>query len=323
MRYYYKYQSFGPHTGLNFVMLFKHSAHYFPRKSFLNDPTDCEPFLEIPNNKSAIREALTKIRNSERSLYFGLEAANLLSQLDSDDSDEETSKGTGLLYQNPFLQTTASPLSNGQNLIRRFMGAQIGIPRIFSLSRSWNIPQMWSHYAGAHSGFCIEYQHDPDTASDPKCLAIRYTRERSRVSLDLVLLLDTQTDIAEGILERVYCEKSEGWRSEEEIRFVARKVWKNDDICVLSLPSGDFYKMSNLMPKRIIFGAQCDQNKIDEVAKIAAEHLEVDSRPEFVKLVQKKDSYEFDELAIKFDEFGNRKIPKIPPLPPLPPLKSH
>ena len=123
-------------------------------------------------------------------------------------------------------------------------------PKILSLVRyeddtenefeNINNPLMWSHYAKAHEGICIEYEFDNSFLDD----RIIYTKVKYKDNLK-----------AENVID-LFAIKSKFWSYEKEVRFIS-------------------FGEKNLLPlkgriTKIIFGCECkddDRELIKELIK--------------------------------------------------------
>lgn len=158
--------------GLNLVMLAERQCLYLPMKSALNDPTDCEPHIVVDHDLGSLTDALRTISTKANNVYSKV-ATRTLSQLDD-------ASFTGLdPYEASGEDGKGTPLAvRAYNTVRNFIRSQIGMPRVFSMSGAWDIPQMWSYYADSHRGFCLELSGFPTTDSDFLFERVNYADKR-------------------------------------------------------------------------------------------------------------------------------------------------
>jgi hypothetical protein len=82
------------------------------------------------------------------------------------------------------------------------------------LSRSWDNPMLWSHYADKHRGICLGFD-----VPDRKVVPVTYDARRLEVDLDRALARPGRDETL-GL--RLMTTKYEGWVYEDEVRlFVA------------------------------------------------------------------------------------------------------
>lgn len=121
---------------------------------------------------------------------------------------------------------------------RKTLNSKIGI---LSLSRRWDSALMWSHYANAHTGFCVGLKRDhpifkqKGNPLDPTRMvsSVEYSDQRIPVSLVQGKPIDM------GVIYR----KSTDWSYEQEERMIAlltdadsRVAASPYDICLFKIP---------------------------------------------------------------------------------------
>lgn len=88
---------------------------------------------------------------------------------------------------------------------------------IYSLSKSWDIEQMWAYYASSNKGYCVEYEieklKDKTRNLDfSNQLNITYSNQRPTLNIE---------DINNGlILNKMFGTKKEKWKPENETRLI-------------------------------------------------------------------------------------------------------
>jgi len=113
--------------------------------------------------------------------------------------------------------------------------------RICSFSKSYKDVRMWSYYANAHTGVCIEFDIDEDLI-DKDFYCVKYEPELKIVSSE-----EITREIAINILKR----KTDHWKFEEEVRLITEK------------------EKYPLIPQRIIVGHRATENCIGIIKKIS------------------------------------------------------
>lgn len=119
---------------------------------------------------------------------------------------------------------------------------------------------MWSHYAGQHEGFCIEYSFQEDfTNVTEKERTIRfkdiiYKNEKIDLTNDKM-----NTDIC---LRYKHCD----WSYENEVRLIAYDINHKEDFYQIPLKDSKI--------KSIYFGYRCPQKHIDTIKHILGENIQ-------------------------------------------------
>ncbi|MBK1792897.1 DUF2971 domain-containing protein [Devosia sp. WQ 349] len=292
---FYKFQPFGPHTGLNLVMLVEKGSLYMPMKSALNDPTDCEPNISVEKDVQSIRSSLKRISRLSSGGFYVTMASKFLENIDAAENE-----GKQLFSEDtPEHYLPNMPAGDrGYVHIKGFIRSRIGMPRVFSMSAGWDIPQMWSYYADSHRGFCLELSGFPPADPDFIFERVNYADKRPQVILDDVINLEDGSPKSKRNLSMIYCEKSNAWSEEDEYRIVSRNTKGARSRTELSLPSGDFYNFTDLKVEGIYFGLRCDEQNMKFVTKIFEERFEGAEAPAFYKVKQEVDSYDLERIAM-------------------------
>ena len=152
--------------------------------------------------------------------------------------------------QQIYLRVT-QPTANSEEACKQY--------RIYCLSEKSDMPLLWSHYASAHTGICLEF----DTRRTPF----------SRATTKKVTYLSTYPayDIVDGAYDSLFT-KSADWSYEAEWRLIAeerafaRPSWtiKTDN---------DFLLITSGVLKAVIIGCQTDkptQRRIENIIKTNA-----------------------------------------------------
>lgn len=182
----YKYEAFSAQSLQNL----KNQVIYFGSPSRFNDPYDCALFPSIAEPSD---DDVEKIR------------AYYLSRPD-------TPEGTKRQFQQSSIPALRIMfLRAGQDAldaeIKRFL-SQRGVSCFAERPDSL---LMWSHYAGHHKGFCLEFRTDSEPFQ--KIYPVKYTDQMPRFDL-VPMLCDRNFD---QIMD-LFCTKSTDWRYEGEWR---------------------------------------------------------------------------------------------------------
>lgn len=292
---FFKFQPFGPHTGLNMVMLVEKNCLYLPKKSALNDPTDCEPNIVVERDLKSIKSALGRISRLGDTTFHSRIAKKRLEDLSVAEAEGKT------LFEGDIPTTFQRNMPLGDRAfldIQRFIRSRIGMPGVFSMSAGWDIPQMWSYYADSHRGFCLELSGFPETDSDFLFERVNYADKRPQVVLDDVINIEDGSQKSKRSLSMIYCEKSNAWSEEDEYRIVSRSTKGAMSRTELSLPSGDFYKFNEIKIEGVYFGLRCDEKNIKFITDIFEDRLEAEKPPGFYKVEQEADSYDLERIEM-------------------------
>lgn len=104
--------------------------------------------------------------------------------------------------------------------------------RVCSLSRIWNSPLLWAHYADGFKGLAIEVElPDPIDIHDPAFNPLGYNSDALLVDLqyrqEWAFSEVDQGDEPLTLAQRILCSKHEAWRYEEEVRILSREAFFN------------------------------------------------------------------------------------------------
>lgn len=188
----YKYEAFSAQSIENL----KNQVIYFGSPSRFNDPYDCALFPSI--NKPSDVE-VEKIR------------AYYLSKSDLTD-----------IVRVQFVNASVDALRImllriGQDVVDREVQRFISQRGVSCFSEKADNILMWSHYAGHHKGFCLEFK----TSSEPfeKIRKVKYSERMP--AFDLVPMLCEQN--FDQVLD-LFCTKSLDWKYEREWRAIHKEA---------------------------------------------------------------------------------------------------
>lgn len=171
--------------------------------------------------------------------YTQEEIYNYLTRISSNrHSKEDIAKKARALFYNPEEQN---------RIIARSISEQKKETKICCFSRDNCNLLMWTHYASAHKGVCLEFNMTVDPAFFIAPIDVVYTRDYAESNL----LSDPKTAVMNLVRT-----KSLDWQYEKEIRIVKLNEKKNK-----------FYYNSNALVS-IIFGCKCSDEDINMIIGI-------------------------------------------------------
>jgi hypothetical protein len=191
IRRLYHYQPF--HAD-RFARIFTECTIYCSNPKDFNDPWDCRACF----SKLLLNDAVEYERTVQWFLRIGLKHGSLISP------EEHTRREQELRTNRKLLEWMIDEAT------ARIGEAVNNQYRVYCLSTHGDVPLMWSHYANAHHGVCLEFSVENDLFCG--ALAIEY--------LERYPQLDLADDDKDAGL-RALLTKSEHWRYENEFRLIA------------------------------------------------------------------------------------------------------
>jgi hypothetical protein len=230
---YYKFKPFSEYL---IKELCNGEVYYAPPASF-NDPLDCSPEIIQDVHGKILNELYLKIV-SER---YGREKA--LYMFNENKYMAEDREGV-CTYQECF----ENILYN--DILRAFKDHFCNYG-VLSLTKKFNSPLMWSHYADQHRGVCIGYElHDPSGMKPEK---VDYSAQRG-ISAEIILdWLNGDTSLLDGIKGKYFLAKANDWKYEKEWRCISESNGTN--FCPFKISS-------------ILFGMRCDSSIVSTIVKL-------------------------------------------------------
>ena len=255
-----------------------------------NDPFDCVPRAD----KDRIRNALV----SDLASYLGITSSptddcsclmcKIAKVLNTPEADRPQLASTSCSLQCIDLQTMClsmvceakrrNGLTSGivfevvEGNVRNIL-ARVGLCRIACFGRSPHNLYMWAHYASDHTGFCVEYETNPnvlkargfDGASLGLLLCsmfnVFYCPDRLDATEEVIAsmrhCLDDE-DLAR-FYSKILCIKSPDWTFEQELRLIVQDVNLPDDLPFLPV-------------RRIYLGSRMDDDKAKGLVAYCREH---------------------------------------------------
>jgi hypothetical protein len=195
------------------VSLLSEGKFKLSRPNQFNDPWDCRVHYHVPTDPAGIERAMQHWKESDRKHHPEIsEAKRALIAYDIKSHPDK--------LMDALLKT--------EELLYDYLCKQY---RIYCLSEKFDMPLMWSHYASAHTGICLEF----DTKRAP------FSRATTKVRY---LSAYPAYDIVEGAYDSLFT-KSADWSYEAEWRLIAEerafarssRTIKTDDDFLL-IPSG-------------------------------------------------------------------------------------
>lgn len=217
--------------------------------SSFNDPLDCH--LRIVDKTEFSTFKIDNIKRAANILYeeYGkderawLLSENIVAEI------RNWANETSLFTDKPYF------LKLIENRIENF-GVQC-------FSELFDSPLMWSHYADAYKGFCIEYEHTPmelaiSNNSEFAMSPATYTSQLPEFHLNEVLFSPKE------VTHKLYATKSEHWSYEKEHRLIyfPCNATKEERGQKVDLPKG-------LKVKSIILGINTEEPIKEELRKVA------------------------------------------------------
>lgn len=270
---YYKYMSFGPHARLSLYMLIKENALFFADKKVLNDPTDCNPNINIDVNVSEIQSfALRMVSEGDKNTYperFIALAKHIVA------AEFESRPNSENYYASAFYNRNIRRIKDGLTFEELFaseiVNYHIEEARIFSLSGTPVEPKMWAHYADSHRGICLELEIKSDSIGKHRIGDVEYTTRRPTILASEIFKVPLGSDSAAKTLlfNKMFLTKSNGWAYEQESRIYVPQSERNINSIVLPLPEGDYRRIGSVKLSKIIYGLNTEQKNIDMIEAIS------------------------------------------------------
>ncbi|MDX1915959.1 MAG: DUF2971 domain-containing protein [Methylophilus sp.] len=125
---------------------------------------------------------------------------------------------------------------------------------VICLSRKWNNPLLWSHYADKHFGICLGFD-----VNDQLIKEINYRKSKLPVCLDLK---KPKGGLNQEQMQEILYTKFSDWGYEDEVRVVVKLSTPeiNSEDPSKSLYFSDFSSQFNL--KEVIVGVRSDVSKV-------------------------------------------------------------
>lgn len=236
-RIFYKYRTFNPR---NLKTLSKNTV-FFASLNQLNDPEDSSYDInfDIDFKKVNIQSLINKLykfyKDFITEIYKQESTKHYLKVLSIEDelrkNIAERPKLLAEAHLNPLIDKSyLKAESDGTDLkIYKALNAEfknfLNKPNIgiLSLSKSPDISLLWSHYAEAHTGFCIGYEipYTDDGTCDvfEKAYSVKYQTEVPVFYIKDLMDIYEKDNIY-GVFKKLFYTKRDDWRYEEEVRIL-------------------------------------------------------------------------------------------------------
>jgi hypothetical protein len=242
----YKYKPFNTYT----ADLLTDSDLYFSDPASFNDPLEVEWNIVQDLDLLGAIEVLTKLNEKTRridNIEFWLNDRRQTAEYGTESDIEEGE----LEACDCGRAVTARFESQVLMQIKADLSETILDYGVLSLSGRWDSPLMWSHYADAHRGICIEYTCDEEM--DPKPQTVHYDRPKQVGLSDIRrAIVESSQSAVDLIINTCYFTKAKDWGYEEEIRLLGPRGGRR----------GEYY-MKNTA---VYFGSRCPKSTITMIA---------------------------------------------------------
>jgi Protein of unknown function (DUF2971) len=296
---FFKFMKFAPHSRLSLFMLLKHKSIFFARKSVLNDPTDCSPFVYTDLSGDNLRREITSLKDFELDdefEYFGWMQPRMKELIDITEKNEPTElknpKRKYVFFEGENYYEYTDDL--GGKYIKDYYQTSINDAKIFSMSKVLEEPRLWAHYADGHAGFCIELTGLDSIQTGVHLGKVDYTSRRPRVSVSKLKEFreSNSSERTKDILSRLYLQKSIGWEYEKEHRLVIAKRDFKKIKSILRLPEGDYVEFPKIKVERIVFGMNAPPRERNMVENFIYDVSSGKNKPVLEHIFQNADDYE-------------------------------
>lgn len=234
----YKYRAFNVNT---LRMLTEAEIYYANPKDF-NDPLDSKPSLLVDVDCKDIEALLLRLIFQKSGCDGNAVLANHR-YMSTEYGDYQTNSTARNYY-----------ISILKGDILELLRPEMSSWGIFSLSKKWDCPLMWSHYANEHRGLCIEY--DVSDHLFERIEPVDYREPRSIKVSDLIKWKVDMSDEAEqNIFRTTFFVKAPQWRYEHEWRGMSKTHGIADAPVKISA---------------VYFGLRCDSSIITATVKLHA-----------------------------------------------------
>lgn len=244
----YRYRALIPGKEIYIERILIHNELYFPCLSQFNDPFDCNVGLSVEGTPDQYREYLNRLYKKKQP------------QLDSAQRREAIENNMSQDLSRKFDETLRNTLKG--------IRSEIGV---LSLSGKRDDILMWSHYAGGHTGLCLEFRNSDYEYFFGGAQKVKYCEKYPKESL-LTASDDKKVEV-------VLLTKSKRWEYEDEWRIIE------------NIRGPGTYQFPAELLIGIIFGCQMtDEDK----ARIRAWVTEGQCQPVFYQARRKKEEFGLD-----------------------------
>ncbi len=227
----YKYRDLDE-SSLNCIeRIFTHRELYFSKPLDFNDPFECQPRFSF------------KATKKEQEAYLKTRLPTYMPNLNRQNRRLEVKK---IIKEKKLQDPKLSQVLENVQKDKIIMNTGV-----FCLSEIPDHILMWSHYGGAHTGICIEFEATSHTPFFGLAQQVHYQSEYPVINII--------KDSHEDLLRKALLSKSKHWSYEKEWRI----AWHDSPPGVYNFPQG--------LIKSVILGARIsDQNKNKVISWISS-----------------------------------------------------
>lgn len=217
---------------------FKNECLRFSCPGALNDPFECLPALTDQQAKLVLSQLQKDFKKQSKGL------------------DKRQKKS---VEESCNIPKTPSDVRDA--FYKRTVDKMNSLVGIFSMSETWNISLMWSHYTESHKGFCIGFDDQHDFFSKGEVVdgeiivpfPVQYSSKRTTA-----IKSDTTAEIARSVLAT----KAEEWSYEKEHRAI--KMLKRADEIIKGDPFDiHLFRVPHDAVVEIIVGVNSSKELVD------------------------------------------------------------
>lgn len=268
MKNLYKYRSFG----VNSLRELCESEVYFSDPKKFNDPLDCSPTLINDVNLSDLEKLCHRMIVNNHNKDKANRKLHNYRCLSTEYGDYKRDPEVQKYYAGMIVDEVKQQL----DCLMKSRG-------ILSLSKQWNSPLMWSHYADEHKGICIEYDISQAVCESPKM--VDYMGDRGILISKVVDFVFNNSETSKEEIEHKYFYTKAGqWDYEEEWRYVSN---------VQGTQSVPFPLCG------VYFGMRCEISVVSSIVKLLGG---TESKVKFYDTYANQDSFDLRRRELYIEE---------------------
>lgn len=222
----FKYLSFGERL---LDQLCRDEVYYADPASF-NDPLDCQPVVKADISEDALERLLAEMagRRLGKEIDVAMKKVKLRGEKTTAHRNALTESETRKLIENIKYNATNPEIDDQLASYRNELTLEIeremskGYDRgVLCLSRNFDSPLMWSHYADQHRGVCIEY--DVSMLKPHELHKVSYGASREVLTSQLYSFTFEGSESARNAIDKAcLLTKASEWRYEREWRMLSQ-----------------------------------------------------------------------------------------------------
>lgn len=290
---YYKFMSFTDYARLSIFMLLKHKSIFFAYKHVLNDPTDCNPSFYIDLTQQDVEKKIREASNYETIEGYQAQSIVQLCFERNNPTNPKNIEITRMMLMRALSVEQENMIPNA--FLNYYMKKIINEAKVFSMSKKWDEPRLWAHYANSHKGFCLELSGLTDN-EHILINDVEYTSRRPRVSASEVFS-DKHQDHLNEVHNKIFFHKSLGWQHENEARIVIPDENRSikPELC---LPEGHYIRFPKIKVKSVYFGSNCSLENRDMIISLVNDLYEPKIKPKFYSTHHNDENYKIEIMEI-------------------------